>query len=70
MSWSWGVFVAALIGCTILVMWSRGAMNASNVAKYGQKADYYSNPGSAFAGSMMAGAILATVITAIVGLFR
>jgi hypothetical protein len=42
-------------------------MNSANIAKYGMQADYKSNPGGAIFGSIVAGAVYASVVTAIVG---
>jgi hypothetical protein len=50
-------------------MFARGAVNDSNIVRYGAKGDYRSNPGSAIIGSILAGAVFAAIITAGVGLF-
>lgn len=67
MNWSWGVFIVSLIVCTIIVMFSRGAMNSTNIAKYGSRGDYRSEPGAAIMGSIVAGAIYAAIVTVIAG---
>lgn len=67
MNWSWAVFFAALIVCTILVQISRGAMNAANIRKYGPQSDYRANPSAAFIGSAVAGSIYAGILTALIG---
>lgn len=67
MNWSWTVFVIALIACTILSQFARGAMNSANVAKYGSRADYRATPGMAMLGSVFAGAVCAAIITVVVG---
>jgi hypothetical protein len=69
MSWSfhWWVFVVAIIPCTVTVMFSRGAMNSANVARYGPRADWRAEPGGAIAGSVAAGAVYAAIITAVAG---
>lgn len=69
MSWSWGVFFVSLVVCTIVVMVSRGAMNSSNVAQYGSRGDFRSEPGAAIVGSIVAGAVFAAIITAVIGVF-
>ena len=69
MEWSWKVFLIALPIAVIISMFSRGAMNAQNVAKHGPEADYRANPGMAIFGSITGGAIWAAIITAIIGLF-
>ena len=66
-TWNWWVFVIALGVCTILVMLSRGAMNPVNVMKHGPRADYNAEPGAAIAGSILAGAVYAAIVTAIAG---
>ena len=66
-SWNWAVFLALIVICTVVVQFARGAMNASNVAKYGEDADYKNNFGPAFFGSIISGAIYALIITAIMG---
>jgi hypothetical protein len=38
--WNWWVFAAATIVCTCFVMFTRGAMNRSNIERFGTKADY------------------------------
>jgi hypothetical protein len=60
MSWHWGVFVIAWIMCTIFVMLVRGATSEAN--------SYQPNPGSGLVGSILAGAALSAVVTAIAGL--
>ncbi|MCA6104741.1 hypothetical protein [Bradyrhizobium australafricanum] len=67
MNWSWGVFFIALVVCTILSQLARGAMNGVNVAKHGPRADYKAEPGMAILGSIVAGAVYATIITAVAG---
>jgi hypothetical protein len=52
--WHWWLFFVAVIPCTIVVQFTRGAMNTMNVAKYGPRADYRAEPGSAIAGSVIA----------------
>jgi hypothetical protein len=69
MEWSWKVFLIALPIAVIFSMFSRGAMNAQNVAKHGPEADYRANPGMAIFGSITGGAVWAAIITALVGLF-
>lgn len=66
-TWHWWLFVVALIVCTIISQFSRGAMNRANVAKYGPGADYRSDPSGAIVGSIVAGAIYAAIITFIAG---
>jgi hypothetical protein len=65
--WHWWLFFVAVIPCTIVVQFTRGAMNTMNVAKYGPRADYRAEPGSAIAGSVIAGAIYAAIVTALAG---
>jgi hypothetical protein len=38
-SWHWWLFFAAVIPCTIVVQFTRGAMNSMNVARYGPRGD-------------------------------
>ena len=64
-SWHWWLFFVSVIPCTIVVQFTRGAMNGVNVAKYGPRADYRAEPSAAIAGSVSAGAIYAAIITAI-----
>jgi hypothetical protein len=44
-------------------------MNAQNVAKHGDKADYKKNPKMALFGSIGSGAIASVIITVIIGFF-
>ena len=67
-TWRWWLFLVLLVGCTIFSMFSRGAMNAANVAKHGPEANWRSNPSGAFVGSALAGATYAAIITAVAGL--
>lgn len=60
------VFVIAWMICTIISVFSRGAMNNQNIENYGTKADYNSAPSMAIVGSAVAGAIYAAILTAIV----
>ena len=69
MEWSWKVFLIALPIAIIVSMFSRGAMNAQNVAKHGPKADYRANPSMAIFGSITGGLVWAAIITVIIGLF-
>jgi hypothetical protein len=69
MAWSWGLFAGSSVVCSFAVMFARGAVNDSNIVRYGAKGDYRSNPGSAIIGSILAGAVFAAIITAGVGLF-
>ncbi|EPW7384761.1 hypothetical protein ACWO80_003469 [Vibrio cholerae] len=69
MDWSWKIFLIILPIAIIFSMFSRGAMNAQNVAKYGQEADYRENPSMAILGSIVGGVFWSSVITVIVGLF-
>ncbi|MGX1325439.1 RsiW-degrading membrane proteinase PrsW (M82 family) [Bradyrhizobium liaoningense] len=69
MSWSWAVFFVSLVVCSVVVMFARGAMNSSNVAQYGARGDYRSEPGAAIVGSILAGAVFAAIITVIIGAF-
>lgn len=67
-AWSWWVFVPALVLFSIPSMFSRGAMNARNIAEHGDHADYRKDAGGALIGCVMAGAIYAAIVTAIAGL--
>ncbi len=69
MEWSWKVFLITLPIMIIYSMFSRGNMNAQNVAKYGDKADYKKNPKMALFGSIGSGAIASIIITVIIGFF-
>lgn len=69
MEWSWIVFLILFPITTIYSMFSRGFMNAQNVAKYGSRADYRAQRGMALFGSVFGGAAWAAIITVIVGLF-
>jgi len=68
MDWSWKVFLIALPIMVIVSMFSRGALNARNVANYGSEADYQSNSVMTFIGSLFGGVVWAAIITAIIGL--
>lgn len=67
--WSWKVFFITLPIMIIYSMFSRGYMNAHNVAKHGDKADYKQNPKMALFGSIGSGAIASVIITVIIGFF-
>lgn len=69
MSWSlhWWLFIVAIVPCTVMVMFSRWAMNPVNVAKYGPRAEWGAEPAAGIAGSILAGAVYAAIITAIAG---
>jgi hypothetical protein len=67
--WNWGVFVGSLVVCSIAVMFARGAMNDSNMVRYGAQADYRTNTGHAIFGSILAGTVFAAIITAVIGMF-
>ncbi len=69
MEWSWKVFLITLPIAIIISMFSRGAMNAQNVAKHGLSADYRANPGMAIFGSVIGGTVWAAIITVVIGLF-
>jgi ABC-type spermidine/putrescine transport system permease subunit I len=69
MEWSWKVFLIALPIAVIFSMFSRGAMNAQNVAKHGPEADYRANLSMAIFGSIIGGSVWAAIITVIIGLF-
>ena len=70
MEWSWKVFLIAWPIAVIISMFSRGAMNAQNVARFGEAADYHNRPTSSLLiGSMMAGAIYAAIATVVIGFF-
>ena len=69
MDWSWKVFFITLPLAILVSMFSRGAMNAQNVAKYGIKADYRTNPIGALFGSLIGGAVWAAIVTGLIGLF-
>ncbi|WP_217544699.1 hypothetical protein [Vibrio metschnikovii] len=69
MEWSWKIFLIILPVAIIFSMFSRGAMNAQNVAKHGPEADYRANPSMAILGSIVGGIVWASVITVIIGLF-
>ena len=65
MDWSWKIFFISLPLAIIFSMFSRGAMNAKNVEKYGPSADYRSNIGGALIGSIFGGIVWALIITAV-----
>lgn len=65
--WNWIVFIVATIICSILVMYARGSLNGILVAKHGPKAHYAAEPGAAIAGSILAGAVYAAIVTVIAG---
>ncbi|MEX0730596.1 MAG: hypothetical protein WED00_08860 [Aquisalimonadaceae bacterium] len=69
MDWSWVAFFITLPIAIVVSMFSRGAMNAQNVAKHGPAADYRTNLGMAIFGSVLGGAVWAAIITAIIGFF-
>jgi hypothetical protein len=66
-SWHWWIFIVAIVACSIMVMFSRGAMNSVNIVKYGPRADWHAEPGFAIVGSILAGAVYAAIITAVAG---
>ena len=68
MEWSWIVFLIALPISIVFSMFSRGAMNSQNVEKYGEEADYETNPRMAIFGSIAGGTFWAAVITVIIGI--
>ena len=69
MEWSWKVFLIALPISIIFSMFSRGAKNAENVAKFGPQADYRANPVMTLFGSITGGAVWAAILTVIFGFF-
>jgi hypothetical protein len=66
-AWHWGIFIMAIIPCIIVVQFSRGAINTSNVVRYEASGDWRAASGGAIIGSILAGALYAAVITAIAG---
>lgn len=50
-------------------MFSRGAMNAQNVARHGRDADYKKHPLLAIIGSLFGGGVWAAIFTTVIGFF-
>jgi hypothetical protein len=69
MDWSWKVFSIILPLAITFSMFSRGVMNAQNIARHGPKADYRENLGMAIFGSITSGGVLSAILTAVIGLF-
>ena len=69
MGWSWLTFIIAFPLITWFSMFSRGAMNAANMAKHGLEADWRHDVGGAMLGCAIAGAIYASLLAIAVGTF-
>lgn len=69
MEWSWGTFAIAWVVNTILVLFSRGAKNTENVARFGAESDYRADPKGVVIGSIISGAIISAIITVVIGFF-
>ena len=67
MGWSWITFLIGFPLMTIISMFSRGAMNAANVAKYGTEGDWKADKLGAIIGSAIAGGIYASILAVIIG---
>ena len=67
MDWSWSVYFVALPIMIIISMFTRGAMNAQYVQKYGAESDYKAHPRMAIFGSLFGGAVWAAIITLVIG---
>jgi hypothetical protein len=67
LSWSWWLFVVALIVITFVSMFSHEAMNGTNTARHGERANHPNTFGHVLLISVLAGAALAVSITAVVG---
>ena len=68
-SWHWWLFIVAIVPCTLMVMYSRWAMNPVNVARHGPRAEWGAEPAAGITGSILAGAVYAAIITAVAGFF-
>lgn len=66
-TWHWWVFIPGVVVFTIISLFSRGAMNASNIARHGPIGDYRGNIGGAIVGCGIAGAIYSAIATALIG---
>lgn len=66
-TWSWWLFVVALIVMTFISMFSHEAMNDTNTTRPDERADHPSNFGHVLLISLLAGAAFAFIITAVVG---
>lgn len=73
MIWRWPVFLVATIVCTGLIGLCRVRTNRSYIEDFGPDADYRATikarPSTFLLGTFVAGAIYATVITTIAGLY-
>lgn len=66
-TWHWWLFILGIIVFIPMAQFSRGAMNAANIERYGDRADYRKNFGSASIGSVLAGVTYAAMATAVAG---
>lgn len=66
-TWNWWLFLVSTFFFTVLSQFARGMMNRSNMARYGQRADWRAEPGMAILGCAIAGAIYAAALTAVLG---
>lgn len=66
-SWHWWLFILGVVVFTPIVQFSMGGMNAINIERYGDRADYKKTPASAFIGSVVASSIYSAVATAVAG---
>lgn len=57
--WSWIIYFVLLPICVAFSMFSRGAINAQNVARHGRDADYKKHPLLAIIGSLFGGGVWA-----------
>ena len=67
MGWSWITFLIGFPIMTFISMFSRGAMNAANVEKYGAEGDWRADKFGAMTGSAIAGGIFASILAVIIG---
>jgi len=70
-TWHWWLFLVAIIPCALFVAFMRGAMNESNIEKFGPRADYrlafQTEPWAIMGGTLVAGMVCAAVIAAVAG---
>ena len=67
-TWHWQLFLAATVLGYFLIGYARRATNKSMIERHGSRADYRSaEPAANMVGTFFASAMLAAIITAIIG---
>ena len=73
MTWRWPVFLVATIVCSGLIALYRVRTNRSYIDDFGPDADYRAairtRPSTVIVGTLVAGAIYATIFTTIAGFY-